>query len=156
MPNLALITNFDVTTIAFSYLFLLVISMVSILSTYASKHFYSFAHCPYQSRKAHIIACYHNTHHPHHFRPTWYKDTNPICYKVAMLSPLPWGWWVYTNDPHYPGSHWLGCHQTWHHTVSFLPSSSCSLLFADSFSPCYKRQKLHLGVYIAIENNAQQ
>ena len=57
------------------FLFWLVISMVSMFSTVsslASKHICSFAHCPYHTRMANTVICYHNTHHPHHFKPQMY------------------------------------------------------------------------------------
>ena len=58
MHNLATFSNLH-------FLFWLVISTVSSL---ASKHFCSFAQCPYHTRMVNVVTCYHNTHHPHHFK----------------------------------------------------------------------------------------
>ena len=98
MSNLALTSDLEVTII-FSCLFLLVISTISTVSTVsslASKHFYSFAHCPYHTRSASIVAYHNNTHCPQHFRPTWSMDTNPIFRVWAMTSSPPLNQWVHS------------------------------------------------------------
>ena len=99
--------------IAFSCLFLLVISTVSTISTVsilARKHFYCFAHCLYHTRMTSIITCDHNTHHPHLFRPTWSMNTNPIGSRVAMMLPPLWVLWVSTDGHGCPGScFWVCC-----------------------------------------------
>ena len=143
--------------IAFSCLFLLVIStvsMVSTVSTLASKHFYSFAHCPYHTRTASIITFYHKTHHPRNLRPTWSMDTNPIGSGVAMMLPLPWGLWVCTGGSGYPGSLFWAHHPIMSNIVGLLSSSTA--LLPGIFSSCYKRWNLHLKVHITIDNHVQQ
>ena len=95
MPNLALISNFEATMIAFSCLFLLVISTintVTTISSLASKHFYSFAHSPYCTRSMSIVAYHNNTHCPHHLH---HKSLYclPYFYAWVVVSPplLPSG-----------------------------------------------------------------
>ena len=48
-----------------------------------------------------LLSYYHSTHHPHHFRQTWYKDTNLIfcALGLEMTLPLPLGWWVSNCAP---------------------------------------------------------
>ena len=63
--------NFEVT-IVFSYLVSLVIStisMVKTVSSQASKHFFSFAHCPHHTRSVSIVAYQSNIHCPHLSKP---------------------------------------------------------------------------------------
>ena len=64
MPNLAQIPYFE-ATIVFSYLVLLVISTISMVSTVsgqANKHLYSFAHCSHLTRSPSVVAYHSNTH----------------------------------------------------------------------------------------------
>ena len=81
---------------AFSCLFLLVISTITTVSTVislASKHFYSFAHCPYHTRSTSIVAYQNNTCCPHHFKPKQkvFIAYLTFCFSVAVSpSLLPW------------------------------------------------------------------
>ena len=92
--------------IAFTCLFLLVISTISTVSSLASKHFYSFAHCPYHTMSASIVAYHSNTHHQHHFRSTWSTDTNPTFGVWAVTSSLPLSLWLHSYGL-------LGHQKTW-------------------------------------------
>ena len=91
MPNSVLISNFEVTTFAFLFV-LLMISMISVISTVsslASKHFCSFAHCPYHTMMANAVHCYPNTCHPHHFKLQKYVFLTLFFCAWMVVSPPP-------------------------------------------------------------------
>ena len=79
--------------------------MVSTVSSLTSKHFHSFAHCPYLTRYVSIVAYHNNAHHLHHFCSILSMDTNPVGFGVATMLPPTWGLWVSTDGQGCPGSH---------------------------------------------------
>ena len=96
------------------YIFLFVllvistIRMVSTVSSLASKHFCSFAHCPYHTRSLIVVAYHSNTHCPHHinlqefvwltlflsFGLWWAHHHHPwVVWRELMFLWIIWGWW---------------------------------------------------------------
>ena len=73
--------NFE--TKIFAFFHQLVVSMISKVSTLASKHLCTFAHCPYHARSVSTVAYHHNTHCPHHFRP----------WECMLLTSFPMFYW---------------------------------------------------------------
>ena len=83
------------------------ISMVSTVSSQASKHLYSFAHYPHHTRSASIVAYHSNTHCPHPTTNVWCEDFNlkhPPATHCDHLSSDYWSMVPHQNYLHIPHS----------------------------------------------------